>query len=134
MRFSSPRERRLWRCAGVVLLTIYATLYPAQFVLDFLRARNLLRLTVSVLLATVAAALALAVLRRSTGWRELVVLSVALAVYLLIFRNIAIVQERTHFVVYGVVGGLVYAAIEERSLNGAAPRLAAYRGAPAAVA
>ncbi len=54
--FRSTRERRLWLAVAVAVAALLVSLYPLQFALDALRARNLLRLTIGGLFLLCAAA------------------------------------------------------------------------------
>ncbi|MDX1501819.1 MAG: hypothetical protein R3325_05605, partial [Thermoanaerobaculia bacterium] len=66
---TSPRERRLWWSAAAVTLAIYASLYFVRAPIEWLRERNLLRLTVALLFLAAAAAVVWAVGRRRPGPR-----------------------------------------------------------------
>ena len=65
------RERKLWIAVAVAIAALLATLYPLQFFLDFLRARNLLRLAIVTLFALVAGLAVGWMLKRRAGMREL---------------------------------------------------------------
>ncbi len=129
--FSSARERRLWLLAGGLLVTIYASLYSVRPVAEWLRERNLLRLAVAGLLLVLALGLLRWCLVRSPGRREIAALALFAALYLLALWPIRMPEERFHLVEYGLLGGLVYAALLERQRPGAAIRWSA---APAAAA
>jgi len=107
-------ERRWWGAAGAALLAIYASLYPAQLVLDWLRARNLLRWSLAGTAAAVALVVAAGMLRRRAGWREWVVLGLVALVYGDYAAGMTIVQERFHLLEYGVVALLFREALAAR--------------------
>jgi cytochrome c oxidase subunit IV len=115
--FASAREKRLWRFAAAWLLLIYASTCFLQFVLDYLRERNLLRVSLALLFATVGAALLARIARRRPGWRELGVLAAAAAAYLGLLASTKIVQERIHYLQYGLLSALFYRALGERWRN-----------------
>ena len=116
--FTSPRERRLWILAGSWLALVYASLNFVRTPTDILRAQDLLRPTVAAILLGSAAAVVVLVVRRRPGWREVAALAVVGLVYLVVVayateRH----EERIHFLEYGVLGGLLYAALLERRGN-----------------
>ncbi len=116
--FTSPRERRLWILAGSWLAVVYASLDFVRTPTEFLRGQNLLRLAVAAILFGSAAAVVLLVVRRRPGWREIATLTVVGLAYLAVVsfatgRH----EERIHFLEYGLLGGLLYAALLERRGN-----------------
>lgn len=129
--FASAREKRLWLWSVVCTLAIYLSLYPVRPLADWLRERNLLRLTIGLLFVTAAVAVVLWVARRGTGRRELTVLAAVAVVYLAVLWPIRMPEERFHLIEYGVLGGLLYGALLERRRPGAAVGWAA---APAVTA
>ena len=116
--FRSARERRLWGWAAGLLLAIYASLYSVRPVAEWLRDRNLLRVTIVVLFVGVAAALLRWSLARAPGRRELVVLAATGMVYLAVLWPIRMPEERFHLLEYGLFAGLAYAALLERRRPG----------------
>lgn len=112
--FVSPRERRLWLGAASCLLAIYATIYPGQFWLDALRGRGLLRLSILLAFTLAGGGLLLWAARRRPGWREWTVLAASLAAYIPFVTGLPVLQERLHFLEYGVLAGLCEAALRER--------------------
>lgn len=124
--FTSKRERSLWLWALAVLVAIYSTLGPARALVDFLRERNLLRVSFGVLVGLVVVAILWHGTRKRPGWSEVGVgFGVALA-YGVAFLRIANPAERTHLIEYGVVAVLMYLALTERGRLG--------RGVPAPAA
>jgi hypothetical protein len=63
-------ERRRWGAALGTLLLINLSAWPLQFVLDFLRSRNLLRLSMAALFVLSAAGMVIWLARRRAGWAE----------------------------------------------------------------
>ncbi|MDH3680432.1 MAG: VanZ family protein [Acidimicrobiia bacterium] len=124
-RFTSDRERRLWLWTLAVVVAIYSTLGLARTVAGELRNRELLDTvfvwcTVLILAATVAVALKI-----RPGGAEIGVAFGVVAVYLMIFVRMAIPEERTHLVEYGVVAIFIYEALKERASHGRPVRLPA---------
>jgi VanZ family protein len=113
-RFVSSREKRLWVGAACTLLVIWASIYPARTIVDFLRSRNLLRLTVGGSFLAAGASLLVFLLRRRPRWREIVMLVVAGLVYAAVLAAIRQPEERLHFLEYGALAGFVEAALRER--------------------
>ena len=115
---SSDRERRLWFWLLAVVVAIYSTLGLARTLADELRNRGLLDTTfVWCTILLVAATVALAFRIRPRG-AEIGVALAVFAVYVLAFVRMALPEERTHLVEYGVVTLLVYEALTERAANG----------------
>lgn len=109
------REKGLWlRAAGLVAL-IYSTLYLVRGPIEFLRERNLLRLTVGLIFLLAAVWLAGVIWRRRPGRRELVVLALFALLFAGIFRWMERPEERLHLIEYGLLAGLIYAALLERT-------------------
>lgn len=130
MGFTSARERRLWLLAGSCLLLIYSSLYIARPVTEWLRDANLLRLAVGGAFVLAAAWVGLGLLRRRPGWRVWVALVGIATGYVMLLSRFDLPEERLHFLQYGLVGGLVYAALLERQKNDkrVSGKLASHRG------
>lgn len=116
--FSSDKERRLWVWALVVMVTIYATLSPAQELAAALRERNLLRVTSGAVLLLVAVVIAVQWAKTRPGRREIGVGIGVLAVYLALLIRLPIPEARSHLFEYGLVSILIYHALIERRQNG----------------
>lgn len=116
--FTSARERRLWLWTLVVVVAIYATLGLARTLAGELRNRDLLdAVFVACFLAVIATSAILGLRLRARG-RELGVLVGVVAVYVMVLVRIALPEERTHLIEYGVVGLLILEALLERRSNG----------------
>ncbi len=86
-----------------MLLAIYLSLYPVQFLLDALRARGLLRATVAASFLLVAVGVVAVLVRRRSATRAwLLVVGFAL-LYLALLCQLDVVQERFHLLEYGVL-------------------------------
>lgn len=112
--FRTPRERRLWLLAAVLVAFIYGSAYFVQFLFDALRARGVLEATIWSAFGLAAAIGLGAVSRARPGGWEIALLAAAAGVYLFWLRQLHIIQERIHLIQYGALGGLVYAALRER--------------------
>jgi hypothetical protein len=117
MGFTSARERRLWLMAGSCLLLIFSSLYIARPITNWLRDANLLRFAVGGSFSLAAAWIGLALLRNRPGWRTWVTLAAIAAGYVILLSRFKLPEERLHFLEYGIVGGLVFAALLERQKN-----------------
>ena len=111
--FRSVRERRLWVAVAVAVSLLLAALYPFQLVLDALRARNLLRLSIAGLFLVGAVPVVYSLARRRAPLRAWIVLAAAGAVYLGLAVAMEVPQERLHLVEYGALAILLRAAFAE---------------------
>ena len=111
------KERRLWIAVGVAVAALFLSLYPLQIALDFLRERNLLRLSIGASFLAVVLIVAVRMFRRRFGPREWAVLCAAGAIYLLVAAWLDVPQERLHLVEYGGLALLLRAAFAERERN-----------------
>lgn len=117
MAFTSAREKRLWMQTALVQVLIYASLAYVRTPTSWLRERNLLRLTIGLLFLVAVALVLRGAFRSRPGPRELAVLAAFGLLYLLVLMRMEIVEERVHFLEYGLVAGLIYAALLERRAN-----------------
>jgi hypothetical protein len=114
----SAAERRSWRIALGGLGAIYGSLYFLPFLLEFLRDRNLLRVALGALAATLLAAVVVSYARRGAGGREWAVLALIVAAYASVLARMSILQERLHLLEYGALALLVRDALRWRLLAG----------------
>lgn len=121
-RFRSLRERRLWIAFVAAVVVLLAALYPLQFVLDALRARNLLRFAIGGVFLSAAILAAVALARRRAPLRAWLVLTLCVTVYAGLALAMEVPQERLHLVEYGALALLGRAALAEsvavRALSG----------------
>jgi hypothetical protein len=116
--FSSPRERHFWTWTLAVVVAIYLTLGLAPAVAGELRDRGLLEALFGMGVILVGATIVTQGLRmRPAGVEIGVALGIA-AAYLLVFARMAIAEERTHLIEYGVVAIFVHEALKERASRG----------------
>lgn len=120
--FVSPRERRLWIVATLLVATSYSTLYWVRIAALWLRERDLLVPTTSILLTLGAGLTLLAVVRSRPRGLELAVLAAAALGFLALFPELEQPEERLHLLQYGLLGGLLYAALAERRARGGRAR------------
>ena len=121
--FSSIRERRLWAWTLLVVAAIYATLGLASTLAGLLRDSGLLHESSAVVMFLVGMVLVGATIvtrglkARPGGVEVAVALGVA-ATYFMVFVRIAILEERSHLIEYGVVAVLIHEALAERASQG----------------
>ena len=115
MVFASRREKRLWFAAGLCIVLIYSSLYVARPIAEFLREKNLLRLTVGLIFASTGVLIGLRVLIARPGRRLLLTLLGIGLGYLLLLNLVPMApEEGLHFLEYGLVAALFYLALRER--------------------
>jgi VanZ family protein len=110
----SAREKKLWIAAALCLGAIYTAIFFARRVVDFLRARGEMRVSVLLGVALAGAIAGWRVLRSKPGWKEIVAVLLSGALYVLVLAQLERHEERLHFLEYGVFAGLVEAALRER--------------------
>ena len=115
-------ERRLWFLAAALVVVGYALIVPAQTALNALRSRGLLAKTVLAVFALAAIGLFVLVLRSRPRPSEWVLYGAAMATYALILPRLEVVQERVHFLQYGVLAGVLYLALRVRAGRLGSPR------------
>jgi hypothetical protein len=122
--FRSDRERRLWVAVAIAVAALLAALYPLQFVLDGLRSRNLLRLSIAALFLGCAVAVVAVLIRSGARFASWLVVALAAALYAAFALAMEIPQERLHLVEYGALALLVRGAIVESvALRGLSARV-----------
>ena len=113
--FASDRERRLWAWTAAVVVAIYSTLGLARTLAGVLRDEGLLVAAFGLGLFLVGGTVLVMGLRRRPGGLEIGVgLGVATAYYMVLVR-MALPEERTHLIEYGVVAVLIHEALKERA-------------------
>ena len=108
------RERGLWLIAAAWVLLIYSTLYFVRAPIEFLRERNLLHLTVAAVFLLTAATVIFLIARRRPPPGVLLALAGSGIAYFLLFRALERPEEKLHLIQYGVLAGLIHAALETR--------------------
>lgn len=113
--FASDRERRLWAWTAAVVVAIYSTLGLARTLAGILREEGLLVAAFGFGMVLVGGTVIVLGLKRRPGGLEIgVALGVATAYYMVLLR-MALPEERTHLIEYGVVAVLVHEALKERT-------------------
>jgi len=112
--FRSVQEKRLWIAAAACLLLIWASIYPARAIVDFLRGRNLLRATVAIVFLAAGCGLAAFLLRARPRWREIAALVFGGLAYAVVLAIMNQPEERLHFLEYGALAGFTEAALRAR--------------------
>ena len=113
--FASDRERRLWAWTAAVVVAIYSTLGLARTLAGALRDEGLLVAAFGLgMLLVGGTALVMGLGRRPGGLEIGVALGVATAYYMVLVR-MALPEERTHLIEYGVVALLIHESLKERA-------------------
>ena len=116
--FSSVRERRLWALTLAVVVAIFSTLGLAATLAGALRDRGLLDAAFGLGMLLVGAAIVTLALKTRPGSAEIGIALGVAAASLLVFVRMAIPEERTHLIEYGVVAVFIYEALKERASQG----------------
>ncbi len=112
--FLSQRERRLWWAAGLYTFTIYVTLALARQATNFLRDKNLLRLSIGVLALAVVVGVVVFLVRRRTNRRQWGALGLVALGYAAVLPFAEAPEEAIHLVQYGSLALMIQAALTER--------------------
>lgn len=132
--FTSDRERRLWTWTLAVVVAIYSTLGLARTLAGVLREAGVLVAAFLLGMALVAATAAVLGLKRKPGAAEIGIALGVAAAYFMVLVRMAIPEERTHLIEYGVVALFIHEALKERARSGRrvpVPALIAIPGASA---
>ena len=116
--FRSSRERRLWMWTAAIVLAIFVSLGLARTLAATLRAQGLLSVTFVICFAMVITTAVVLGLRRRPRGLEIAVGIGVLAAYLLVFVRMAIPEERTHLIEYGILALFIHEALKERRDQG----------------
>lgn len=116
--FASVRERRLWAWTLAVVVAIYSTLGLARTLAGILRDEGILVAAFLTGMILVGATVAVLGLMRRPGAAEIgIALGIATA-YFMVMLRMALPEERTHLIEYGVVAVFIHEALKERSGQG----------------
>ena len=116
--FSSDRERRLGVWTLAIVAAIYATLGLARTLAGFLRDQGLQLGAFVVGMVLVGATVVAIGLKIRVGRAEIGVAVGVAAAYFMVFARMAILEERSHLIEYGVVAVFIHAALAERASQG----------------
>ncbi|MEZ5332887.1 MAG: VanZ family protein [Thermoanaerobaculia bacterium] len=104
-------ERRFWIAAGLWLAAIYVSAYQARAVAEALRARGLLSAAVATAFAVAACLILVWAARSRPAAATFAILALAAGALALCLRRIPSPEEKIHFIEYGVLAGLLRAAM-----------------------
>lgn len=113
--FTSYREKRLWTYTLIVLLAIFSTLIIGRPLAGMLRDSGLLSSGFWLAILLVGATILVNGLKKKPGGFEIIVWLGIAAVYLLVLLRMAVPEERSHLIEYGVLAVFVYEALRERA-------------------
>lgn len=101
-----------------MLVAIASTLGPAQSLAQELRARNLLRLTMALVMVPGLIVLGWRWVRTRPSRAEIAVALGVVFVYVWAWARIETPEERTHLLEYGILAVLIHRALIERQARG----------------
>lgn len=119
--FLSRHERRLWWAAALYTLAIYTTLALMRQVTEFLRERNLLRLSIGALAALVAVGVVVYLVRQRPSRRQWGALGLVALGYAAVLPFAEAPEEALHLIQYGALALIIHAALTERAPHAAPP-------------
>ena len=112
--FNSPREKRLWLWALLVLATIYSTLFIGQPLTRILESQMIQFIIFMLGLVLVGVTIIVYGLKTKPRKIEIVLLLGIITVYIMFFLRLGI-PERTHLIEYSVLGIFIHEALLERN-------------------
>ena len=115
--FQSNREKWLWLSVFVLLLIIYSTLGVARDIAVYLKNEHLLDMFFCACSLLIGAGLITYVIKSRSSFKAILVLLGVALLYLFLFMQMDIPEERTHIVEYGIVALLIHQALLERYKN-----------------
>jgi VanZ family protein len=125
--FTSQREQRLWICALIVLIAIYATLFFGGRMIDFMVERRLIEQSVFYLFLLLVIAFLISGWKSSNKRIEYWIYIGVIAVYSMAFLRMDLTTaERSHMFEYGLLSILIYEALIERRRNGVKVKMPAF--------
>ena len=116
--FASDRERRLWTWTLAVVVAIYSTLGLARTLAGILRDEGILVAAFLIGMVLVGATVLALGLRTRPGATEIGIALGIAAVYFMVMLRMALPEERTHLIEYGVVAVFIHEALKERARQG----------------
>ena len=116
--FTSARERRLWAWTVAVVVAIYSTLGLARTLAGILREEGLLVASFAAGMVLVGATVLVMGLRSRPGATEIGIALGIAAAYFMVMVRMALPEERTHLIEYGVVAVFIHEALKERAGQG----------------
>lgn len=119
-RFTSPRERKLWTWAAVVLAAILTTLFFGGWLINLMVEKRMIEQSTFNLFLLLVLAFLISGWKTKTRKVEYWIYAGVIAVCgMALLRMDLSVAERSHMFEYGLLAILVYEALKERQNNGA---------------
>ena len=115
--FTSKRERKLWYWAGVAWAVIFASIWLAGSVAEFLRDRGLISNAIWLVLFLVALAVVINGIRSRASGFEVIIWIGLFAVYLMVMLRMTLPEERSHLIEYSILALFIFEAFRERASN-----------------
>lgn len=112
--YRTRRERLLWLAAAAYTGFLYATAYVVQFLLDALIRLDVAGIVVTGSFVAVAAVVGGWLVRQRPGPAEMALMLTVGVVYAVALLRLEVPQERLHFLQYGLLAGIIDAALLER--------------------
>jgi len=113
--FTSVRERKLWYWAGVAYAVIFASIWLAGSVAEFLRDRGLISNVIWLVLFLVALSVIINGIRSRASGFEVIIWLGLLAVYLMVMLRMTLPEERSHLIEYSILALFIFEALRERA-------------------
>ena len=113
--FTSVRERKLWYWTGVAWAVIFASIWLAGSVADFLRDRGLISNAIWLVLFLVALAVLINGIRSRASGFEVIIWIGLFAVYLMVMLRMTLPEERSHLIEYSILALFIFEALRERA-------------------
>lgn len=114
--FTSSREKRLWLCAFLVLLTIFSTLFLGQPFAELLASQDVQAVFFLLVMVLVAAAIIAHGLKTKPNRIEITLLLGMAAVYIMFFLRLGL-TERSHLMEYSILAIFIHMALKERLIQ-----------------
>jgi len=115
--FSSFRERKLWYWAGVTWAVIFASIWLAGSVAEFLRDRGLISNAIWLVLFLVVLSVVVHGIRSRSSGFEVIIWMGLFAVYLMVMLRMTLPEERSHLIEYSILALFIFEALRERAAN-----------------
>ena len=113
--FSSIRERKLWYWAGVAWAVIFASIWLAGSVAEFLRDRGLISNAIWLVLFLVVLSVLINGIRSKASGFEVIIWMGLFAVYLMVMLRMTLPEERSHLIEYSILALFIFEALRERA-------------------
>ncbi len=107
-------KKRLWTAVIVVIIGIYSLIFVGRPLSGYLRERELLTNGFWLAIALVLATVLWHGWKRYSGPLEIGIWLGIIAIYLLVLLRMAVPEERSHLIEYGVLAIFIYEALLER--------------------